>query len=186
MATPRILAFSGSARLESLNRKLLAVAVQAVRATGAEVTLLDLNDYVLPLYHGDLEDAEGLPANAVKLIELITQHAGLLVASPEYNSMFTPLLKNTIDWCTRGEENPFIGKVAAVVSASPGPLGGVRSMQLAKQLLLHLGCHVVPAQCTLAKAHEGFDEAGHLKDPHRQKSVEAVAAGLFQLVTRLA
>jgi chromate reductase len=183
---PRILAFSGSARRESLNRKLLAVTVEAVRKTGAEVTLIDLNEYALPLYHGDLEDAEGLPPNAAKLVELITQHAGLLIASPEYNSMFTPLLKNTIDWCTRAEENPFIGKVAAVVSASPGAFGGIRSFQLARQLLLHLGCHMVPAQCTLPKAHEAFDDAGKLKDPRSQKAVDAVAAGLFQLVTRLA
>src|SRR5882672_6455777 len=156
---PRILAFSGSARRESLNRKLLAIAVQATRDAGAEVTLIDLNEYALPLYHGDLEDASGLPENATKLVALITQHAGLLNASPEYNSMFTPLLKNTIDWCTRAEENPFIGKVAAVISASPGPYGGVRSMQLARQLLLALGCHIVTPQCALPRAHEAFDEA---------------------------
>jgi chromate reductase, NAD(P)H dehydrogenase (quinone) len=184
-SSPRILAFSGSARRESLNRKLLAVTVAAVRATGAEVTLIDLNDYPLPLYHGDSEDAEGMPANATKLVDLIQQHAGLLIASPEYNSMFTPLLKNTIDWCTRGEENPFIGKVAAVVSASPGAFGGVRSLQHVRHLLLHLGSYVVPDQCTLPKAHEAFDESGRLKDPRSQKSVEKVAAGLFHLVTKL-
>src|SRR4051812_19762799 len=184
--TPRILAFSGSARRESLNRKLLAVAVQATRTAGAEVTLIDLNDYALPLYHGDLEEAEGLPANAAKLIDLITKHHGLLIASPEYNSMFTPLVKNTVDWCTRGDENPFIGKVAAVVSASPGPYGGVRSMQHLRHLLLHLGCHVVPAQCSVAKADEAFDEQGLLKNPRSQKSVDAVAAGLFQLAQKLA
>ena len=187
MANPiRILAFSGSARRESLNRKLLAVTVQAVRDAGGEVTLLDLNEVPLPLYHGDLEDANGLPANAVKIIGLITQHQGLLIASPEYNSMITPLLKNTIDWCTRADTNPLIGKVAAVVSASPGMLGGVRSMQLAKQLLLHLGCHVVPAQCILPKAHEAFDEKGALKDPRSQKAVTAVAADLVRTVQRLA
>ena len=183
---PRILAFSGSARRESLNKKLLLVAVEAVRKAGAEVTLLDLNDYALPLYHGDLEDAEGLPANAGKLVELIKQHAGLLIASPEYNSMFTPLLKNTLDWCTRADDNPFVGKVAAVVSASPGVFGGIRSQQLMRQLLLHLGCHVTPLYCTLAKAHEAFDEAGRLKDARSQKSVDALAGGLFQLVTKLA
>jgi NAD(P)H-dependent FMN reductase len=186
MANPiRILAFSGSARRESLNRKLLAVTVQAVREAGGEVTLLDLNDVPLPLYHGDLEDAEGLPVNAVKIIDLITSHQGLLVASPEYNSMITPLLKNTIDWCTRADINPLTGKVAAVVSASPGMLGGVRSMQLAKQLLLHLGCHVVPAQCILPKAHEAFDEKGALKEPRTQKSVQTLAAELVRTTRRL-
>lgn len=182
----RVLAFSGSARRESLNRQLLAVTVTAVRAAGGEVTLVDLNDLPLPLYHGDLEDKDGLPANAVKLIQLINEHPALLIASPEYNSMITPLLKNTIDWCTRADDNPFIGKVAAVVSASPGQFGGVRSLKLAQQLLLHLGCHVVPAQCFLPKAHEAFDGAGKLKDPHNQKAVDALAKQLVHTVGKLA
>jgi chromate reductase len=177
----RILAFSGSARKESLNRKLLAVAVQATREAGGEVTLLDLNDFALPLYHGDLEDKEGLPANAKKLIDLIKDHSGLLIASPEYNSMITPLLKNTIDWCTRGDDNPFIGKVAAVVSASPGALGAVRSMTLARALLLHLGSHIVPAQVFVAKAHEAFDDKGALKDARTMKTVTALAQQLVKL-----
>ena len=182
----RILAFSGSARRESLNRKLLAVAVKAVRDAGAEVTLIDLNEFSMPLYHGDLEDKDGLPANATKLIELMQQHQGLLIASPEYNSMITPLLKNTLDWCTRGDENPLIGKVAGVVSASPGALGGIRSMTLARQLLLHLGCHVVPAQCSLPKANEAFDENGGLKDPRSLKAVNALAAQLVKTTKALA
>ena len=130
---PRFLAFSGSARRESLNRKLLAVLVDAVQSLKAEVTVADLNTYELPLYHGDLEDASGLPSGAVRLIEEIQQHDGLLIASPEYNSMMTPLLKNTIDWCTRGDDNPFVGKIVAVGSASPGQLGGIRSFTLTRQ-----------------------------------------------------
>jgi chromate reductase, NAD(P)H dehydrogenase (quinone) len=183
-AAVRILAFSGSARRESLNRKLLAVAVQATRDAEAEVTLLDLNDYALPLYHGDLEDAQGLPANATKLIELITAHPALLIASPEYNSYFTPLLKNTIDWCTRGDENPFVGKVAAVISASPGQYGGVRSATHLRALLLHLGCHIVPAQCNLLRADEAFDEQGALKDSRAWKNVQAVARDLVATTRR--
>ena len=182
--SPRILAFSGSARRESLNRKFLAVAVPLVRAAGAEVTLLDLNDYVLPLYHGDLEDASGLPANAAKLIELITQHTGLLIASPEYNSMITPLLKNTIDWCTRADDNPFEGKVAAVISASPGALGAVRSLVLAQQLLLKLGCHVVPGQVFLPHADQAFDAQGALKEPRSLKGVQGMAAALVRTAAR--
>ncbi len=186
MATaPRILAFSGSARRESLNRKLLAVVVDAVRAVGGEVTLLDLNEYTLPLYHGDLEDAEGLPANARKLIDLISSHDALLIASPEYNSQITPLLKNTIDWCTRADENPLRGKVAGVVSASPGAFGGIRSMTLARQLLTHLGCQVIPAQCVLPNADKAFDATGRLQDPRTQKAVVAVANEIVRVADRL-
>ncbi len=183
--TPRILAFAGSARRGSFNRKFLAVAIQEVEATGGSVTLVDLNEYELPLYHGDLEDADGILANAVKLIELVQSHAGLLLASPEYNSQLTPLLKNTIDWISRAEENPLVGKVAAVISASPGAMGGSRSLQSARHLLLQLGCHVVPAQCILPKAHQSFDEKGGLLSPRSQKSVETLAGQLVDLTRRL-
>lgn len=184
-AHPRILAFSGSARRESLNRKFLAVAVAAAREAGGEVTLLDLNDFAMPLYHGDLEDAQGLPPGVVKLIGLVADHHGLLIASPEYNSMLTPLLKNTLDWCTRGDANPFEGKAAAVVSASPGMFGGVRSMQQAQQLLLKLGCHVVSGQCVLPNADKAFDAEGRLSDPRTRKSVQALAARLVETAARL-
>ena len=185
MGNPRILAFSGSARRESLNRKLLATVVEAVRAGGGDVTLLDLNEYPLPLYNGDLEDTEGLPANAARLIELILQHDGLLIASPEYNSQMAPLLKNTIDWCTRGDENPLRGKVAAVVSASPGMFGGIRSMTLARALLTHLGCYVIPAQCVLPHADEAFDAGGRLQDARAQKAAITVAQELVRVTAKL-
>ena len=181
MAKPvRILAFAGSARRESLNRKFLAVAILAAKEAGAEVTLADLNELTLPLYHGDLEEAGGLPENAVKLIALITAHTGLLIASPEYNSMITPLLKNTIDWCTRGDDNPFEGKVAAVISASPGILGGVRSLAMAQALLLKLGCIVVPGQCFLPTAGKAFDASGQLVEPRAQKSVKVLMEKLVR------
>ncbi len=186
MAKPlRILAFAGSARRASLNRKLLAVAVAEVRAAGAEVTLLDLNDHVLPLYHGDLEEAEGLPTAAAALIALIQVHQGLLIASPEYNGMITPLLKNTLDWCTRGADNPFPGKVAAVVSASPGAFGGVRSHQLTQQLLLKLGCHMVPNVTTLAHADKAFDAEGKLTDSRALKSVKGLAVNLVEMTRKI-
>jgi len=182
---PRILAFSGSARRESLNRKLLNAVVAATRAEGGEVTLIDLNDFSLPLYHGDLEDTQGMPENANKLVKLITEHDGLLIASPEYNSQITPLLKNTIDWCTRADDNPFGDRVAAVVSASPGMLGGIRSMTMARQLLTHLGCHVVPAQCILPQADKAFDEQGALQEERHRKSAKSVAQSLVTITTRL-
>lgn len=181
----RILAFSGSARKDSFNRKLLAATIRSVESVGGEVTLLDLNEYALPLYHGDLEDAEGMPAQAAELIGLVQSHTGLLLASPEYNSFITPLLKNTIDWISRADENPFFGKIAAVVAASPGAMGGSRSLQHARQLLSNLGCHVVPAQCILPKAHEAFDDQGNLTQPRSQKSVDTLANQLVDLVKKL-
>ena len=120
-----------------------------------------------------------------KLIDLIKGHDGLLIASPEYNSMITPLLKNTIDWCTRADDDPFPGRVVAVVSASPGALGGIRSLKLAQQLLLHLGCHVVPGNVMLPHANKAFDEAGKLTDARTLKSVQELAVSLVGTLRKL-
>jgi NAD(P)H-dependent FMN reductase len=183
--SPRILAFSGSARRDSLNQKLLNAVVAATEAVGGRVTALNLNDYVLPLYHGDFEAEHGLPENAKKLIATIQEHDALLIASPEYNSQITPLLKNTIDWCTRGDDDPFEGKVAAVVAASPGAFGAIRSMTLLRQLLTHLGCQVIPAQCVLPHADKAFDAAGKLADGRTQKNATAVAQQLVRVAGAL-
>jgi NAD(P)H-dependent FMN reductase len=186
MANPiRILAFSGSARRESFNRKFLAAAVGALRSAGAEVTLLEPAEITLPLYDGDLEDSAGMPANATKLVGLIASHGALLIASPEYNSMITPLLKNTLDWCSRADDNPFEGKVAAVISASPGMYGGVRSLQLAQQLLLKLGCDIVPGQCVLPHASKAFGADGRLTDPYALKSIQEMASKLVATASKL-
>jgi NAD(P)H-dependent FMN reductase len=187
MATPpRILAFAASARRESLNRKFLALAVAAVTQAGAQVTLLQPEDLVMPLYNGDLEDEEGMPPHAVKMVGLLGTHEALLVASPEYNSMITPMLKNTIDWCSRADENAFVGKVAAVISASPGLHGGARSLQLAQQLLLKLGCHVVPGQCILPHANRAFDGDGKLTDARALKSLQDMASRLVLTAAKFA
>jgi chromate reductase, NAD(P)H dehydrogenase (quinone) len=186
MSPPRILAFAGSARRDSLNKKLLAAVVSATRAAGAEITVVDFKELPIPLYEGDLEEAEGIPANALKLIELIRQHSGVLIASPEYNSQLTPLLKNALDWCTRADENPLKGKVAAVVSASPGMFGGIRSMTLCRQLLVHLGCQVIPAQCIVPQAHKAFDENGGLRDERHRTAAESVAKELVRVSQALA
>jgi chromate reductase len=181
---PSILAFAGSVRAESLNRKFLQVAVDAARAAGAEVTLISLKDYPLPLYNGDEEEAGGLPANARKLVDLINGHAGLLIASPEYNAQPTPLLKNTLDWCTRADDDPFPGRVAAVIAASPSALGGINALKVTQQLLLHLGCHVIPGYARLPQAHQAFGPDGKLTDPRAHKNVQEVAARLVDTVRR--
>src|SRR2546422_11581460 len=132
--TPKILAFAGSTRTESFNKKLIKIAAQGARNAGAEVTLVDLRDLPMPLYDGDLEANSGLPENAKKFKELMFANNGLLISSPEYNSSFSGVLKNAIDWASReatDDEKPlacFVGKVAVLMSASPGALGGLRGL----------------------------------------------------------
>src|SRR3989338_2486857 len=100
---PKILAFAGSTRTESFNKKLVQIAVRGAKQAGADVAYIDLRDFPLPLFDGDLEAKEGLPANAKKLKALFLDHQGLLISSPEYNSSISGVLKNTIDWVSRSE-----------------------------------------------------------------------------------
>jgi len=188
--TPRILAFAGSARAASLNRKLVRIAADGARAAGAEVTLVELADFPLPLYDGDLEAAEGLPANARKLKELFLAHQGLLIAAPEYNSSITPLLKNTIDWVSRSStgEAPlacFDGKVAALMSASPGSLGGLRGLTVVRLCLSGIRVLVLPDQVAVPGAADAFAEDGRLKDEKRHAAVARLGATLAQAVAKL-
>ncbi|MFO7541477.1 MAG: NAD(P)H-dependent oxidoreductase [Thiobacillus sp.] len=174
---PKILAFSGSIRRDSWNRKLIRSATDAAQAAGGDVTLIDLADYPLPLYNGDLEDKEGLPDNALRLKALFKTHDALLISSPEYNSSIPPLLKNTLDWVSRewqGESGlvPYQGKVAAILGASPGSLGGMRMLPHLRQILNALGVLVLPGQFSLSHADEAFDpENGALKSPARLHSL---------------
>ena len=186
MSLPKILVLSGSTRVGSHNTRLAALAAKELALVDADVTRISLTDYSMPIYDADLEKETGTPHNAMKLRQIVGAHQGVFIASPEYNASVTPLLKNTVDWCSRADDNPFTGKVAAVVSASPGQFGGVRSLKLAQQLLLQLGCHIVPAQCFLSKAHEAFDDKGALKEARNQKAVEALATALVKLATKLA
>ncbi len=155
--TPKILAFAGSTRSGSFNRQALDHAVQGARDAGAEVTLIELRDYSLPLYNGDLEKSHGLPEAAVRLKALFKSHHGLLLACPEYNGSVTPLLKNTLDWVSRphGEESglaPYEGKLAALVAASAGNLGGLRGLRHVREILANLQVLVIPRQMALAQA----------------------------------
>jgi NAD(P)H-dependent FMN reductase len=188
--TPRILAFSGSARRQSLNRKLLDVAIAGAVDAGAKVTLISLLDYNLPIYDGDWEAEHGLPDGVRALQALIAEHEGLLIATPEHNGGYTALLKNAIDWLSRpdgtGAAGPLAiaGKAAALISASPGVLGGARS-QIALQISLHKqGVLVIPEAFALGIAHNAFGSQGGLKDPKVNIAVRDVGAALVRLLTR--
>jgi chromate reductase len=165
----RILVFAGSARRDSLNKKLARVAADHARGAGGEVTFIDLDDYPVPVYHGDLEAAEGLPANALALREIFIAQQALMIASPENNQSVTALLKNTLDWLSRSIGDgkgpnsglaPYRGKVAALLAASPGAYGGVRHLPHLRQSLGGLGVVVLGTQFALQHADQAFDDAG--------------------------
>jgi NAD(P)H-dependent FMN reductase len=189
-STPKILAFAGSTRIDSYNKKLVKIAASGAQAAGAEVTYIDLRDLPLPLYDEDLEAQEGLPANARTFKDLMISHQGLLIASPEYNSSLTAVLKNAIDWASRPAPNEaplaaFAGKVATIMSASPGALGGLRGLVHLRSILGNIKVLVLPDQVAVPKAYEAFNVDGTLKDPKQQQSIEQLGDGLTKILLKL-
>ena len=188
MPTPKILAFAGALRAASWNKKLIRIGTALARDAGAEVTLIDLRDYAMPIYDGDIEAAEGLVPKARELKNLMLAHDALLLSCPEYNSSITAVLKNTIDWVSRprpDEPSAFKGKVAGLLAASPGNLGGVRGLFTVRQVLATLGVLVVPTQFALNQAASAFTEEGELKDERQRESVRAVVSDLLRVTRAL-
>lgn len=188
--TPKILAFAGSTRTDSYNKKLVKIAADGAKAVGADVTYIDLRDLPLPLFDEDLEAQEGLPANARTLKDLFISHQGLLIASPEYNSSLTAVLKNAIDWVSRPAANEaplaaFAGKVAAIMSASPGGLGGLRGLVHLRAILGNIKVLVLPDQVAVPKAYEAFNVDGSLKDTKQQESVEQLGESVAKILFKL-
>lgn len=188
---PRILAFAGSLRADSHNKKLAKLAAEAAGRAGAETTFIDLRDLPLPVFDQDLEDKAGLPENAKRLKQLMLTHQGLIIASPEYNSSITAALKNAIDWASRPAtpKEPalacFIDKVAALYSASPGALGGLRGLVHLRSILGNIRVLVLTEQIAIAKAAEAFNPDGTLKDATQQATVERIAQKLVETVAKL-
>jgi NAD(P)H-dependent FMN reductase len=162
---PRILAFAGSLREKSYSKRVLKVAVEGARRAGAEVTLIDLKDYPMPIYSADLQDTQGFPPIATALQKLMLEHDGLLIASPEFNASLPAVLKNAIDWTSRPNENLklgecYRGKVAAIISASPGSFGGIRCLGHLRDVLTILLVHTLPQEIAVAKVGGLFEDDG--------------------------
>ena len=187
---PRILAFAGSLRKDSYNKKLVAVAAAGARNAGAEVSLIDLADYPLPVFDQDLEAAQGLPESAVELKAEMKNHDGFLIGCPEYNSSITSALKNVIDWASRplpDEESLacFKGKVVVLMSASPGAIGGMRGLVHVRAILSNIHVLVLPDQKSIPNASKAFNGDGSLADPKQQEAVMNLGAKLAQTVAKL-
>ncbi len=184
---PNILAFTGSLRKESHNRRLLKIGIDRLRGLGASVTEIELRDLNLPLFDEDMEAAQtasGAPPHpgVAKLQELMLSHNALLLSCPEYNSSITPALKNAIDWCSRrvDEHGPmacYRGKVAGLMAASPGALGGIRGLPEVRRILSNIGVTVVPGDYACGSVHECI--------PAGSEPTDAVVAGVSRLCGNL-
>lgn len=173
----KILALTGSTRVESLNKKLLLEAASIARLNGANITIIDLKDYSLPLYDGDLESKEGMPANAKRLRKLMIENQIIMIASPEYNGSVPPVLKNAIDWASRGEEggssrNAFTDKKFILMSTSPGSQGGSRGLVHLRSIIENIGGTVVKEQISIPNGSTAFEPNGKLKDPKQEAELQ--------------
>ena len=181
MLDPKILVFAGSIRTGSHNARLAALAVKLLTLEGGIVTRISLQDFPMPLYDGDLEVGSGLPEHAVKLKRMMMQHAGVFIASPEYNASITPLLKNTLDWISRVRERGepplavYKNRVFALGGASDGAYGAMRSLMALRQVLeLGCGATVLPDQVAVRDAPNAFDEDDNLRDPRTAQALQAL------------
>lgn len=190
-SNPRILAFGGSLRAASFNQRVAQIAAEGARRAGAEVTVIALRDFPMPVFDQDLEEAGGMPEKARELKKLFLSHDGLLIASPEYNSSITAALKNALDWVSRAESDSeppvaaFRGKVAAILGASPGALGGLRGLVHLRSILSNVGVLVLAEQIAVSKAGDAFQEDGKLKDAKQQSSVERIGEALANTLRKL-
>ena len=189
MTTAKILAFAGSVRKQSWNRKVLDVAVRGARDAGAEVTLVNLADYPMPIYDADWHEANGVPQNMLRLREQMMQANGLLIASPEYNTSITPLLKNTIDWLSQSVDGvsgnaPFTNKIGALLGASNGGFGTIRALPHVSYILSNLGVFMLPV-VAVPGVSQAFDAAGNMTSERTRGMVADLGAKLAHTVEKL-
>jgi len=173
----KIVVLAGSVRSGSIHRNLALRATEALREAGVEATFVDLRDFPMPLYDGDLEASEGLPVSAKALKEVARQADGFAIASPEYNGSYPALLKNALDWISRPEpgEGPlevFRGKVAGILSASPGQGGGKRVLKQLRELLTMMRVNVLAEELSFPSATGEF---GELERARLREWAEALA-----------
>lgn len=190
----KILALAGSARQESLNKKLAMLASETVEAAGAgeaarpvHATWVDLKNFPIPLYDGDYEEQFGLPPAVLKLRRLFETHDALLIASPEYNGFPSPLLKNALDWLSRpyhGEARHavFRDKPVLLLAAARGDSGGQRGLAQLRVLLGNLKAACFEHEYLLPNAHAALDAHGRLHDAAAQRRLADVAAAFVSHV----
>ena len=189
----RLLFFAGSTREASYNKKLARLGQHIAEANGIEAVFVDLRDYPMPLYDGDLEAKEGPPVKAREFKALLGEYQGVFIASPEYNSSVTPLLKNTLDWVSRVREKGETGlevfktRVFAISGASPGYYGAMRSLLTLRQILaVGIGALVIPEQIAVPRAMDAFEADGSLKDKGQQALCKSVVEALAVAARKLA
>ena len=187
---PKILAFAGSLRENSYNKRVLKTAIEGAKQAGAEVTFLDLKDYPMPIYDEDDHKQNGFDENALRFQEILSSHDGLLIASPEYNGSLPGGLKNALDWASRPSDKfkmgeVFKGKAAAMITASPGSFGGIRYLVHLRGILSVLGINVLPSEIAVSFVNKMFEGASNSMTDEKMKGLlENLGASLVEMLKK--
>jgi chromate reductase len=190
MNKPKILAFAGSTRKDSVNKRLAKIALLAAENAGAETTFIDLHDYNMPLYSEDLVAEHGMPDGVIAFKEMLKNHNGFLITSPEYNGSLTGTLKNAIDWATikaEGEDRMacWNGKIAGLLAASPGGLGGIRGLHHLRTILAGIGTFVLPNHLAVGNCASNLQNDHQITDEKLQQQVEKLSAEMVRVILGL-
>ncbi len=186
---PKILAFAGSYREHSYNKRVLNIAVAGARSAGADVTLIDLRNYPMPVLN--MDDVEnGFDVHAVRFQDILVEHDGILIASPEYNGSIPGGLKNAIDWASRQSDKyktneVFLGKVAAMITASPGSFGGIRCLSHLRGVFSIMGVNVLPSEIAVGFVGQKFDgDSPEMADEKMKSILEKLGADLVSMLKK--
>ena len=164
MTSHRIAIIAGSTRRASVNSLLAREIAAELERRDRDHLLVDLAEFDMPIYHGDLEEEQGVPAPARRLADVLRDSGGLVVASPEYNGSFSPLLKNTVDWVTRIDMGVLRDTLVGLAAASPGRGGGVRGLARVRTWLENMRLIVAATDLSIPLVHERVtDETGSLR-----------------------
>lgn len=184
-AETKVLAFAGSTRKDSCNKKLIKNAAEIAQKMGVDVAVIDLKDYPMPLYDADLEESQGMPENAKRLRKLMVESNKIIIATPEYNASISAVLKNALDWLSRSEDGKpsreaFAGKKVAIMSCSPGAGGGARALEHLRAVIKNIGGEVIAAQVVVPNSYTAFTPEGKLENESLKQEIKEELQQLFK------
>jgi NAD(P)H-dependent FMN reductase len=186
----KLLLLPGSRRQDSINVRLLQAVELKLKTLGVETDLVTSGELNAPIYDGDCEAKVGVPDSIKALNKRMNEANGIVVTSPEYNGFFSPLLKNTLDWMSRSQDDQpgtkvFMDKPALVLAASPGPMAAARALPHIRTQLSNLGLNVYRAQLGVGRAGSVLSDTGEITDVKVNEQVDALLSGFTEFASKL-
>ncbi len=178
----RFLVFSASLRAESFNTQLARLAARVIEQHGGTVDAATMTEFDGPSYSQDVDTQSGLPPGPAELCRRLEVNDAFVIASPEYNASMPGVLKNALDWASRHRPQPFNGRHALLLSASPSMVGGNRGLWALRVPLEHLGARVYPDMFSLAEAHRAFGGDGRIANADLGSRFETTIVAFMDLV----